>query len=191
MSDNTKQSEFSKRPIGVIVENIIMFVILFVITFFVITGSPGKSWYGRDTEKDCFSNIRVITGLVEMYNMDNKEPMDEINDENIKILKEKKYLKYNIKLPDNKCRYYAKGKLSENGVICCDYHGSIDSPGFYSMERKRDVRSKTIKLLLICTICALIPTTFNFILSYFFSDVIALIIILSLSGIIFLIFQFL
>lgn len=86
----------------------------------------------RNREKACFSNIRVIQGAIEMYNMDVKTSnmMTELNDENQKILIEQKYIRQ--KEPYVCPEYYEKGHylsigdLTGDGLIYCTYHGTLE-----------------------------------------------------------------
>ncbi len=102
-------------------------------------------------QKACFSNIRVLQGAVEMYNMDvgyndNNETkkkevvkeenmmgiMKEVKEESmmkeldIDQLIKGKYLREHPYKPDNSCSYISIGDLSEDGVVACEYHGDIE-----------------------------------------------------------------
>ena len=84
-------------------------------------------------QKACFSNIRVIQGAVEMYNMDNDTMMKELNiDDLIKghYLKEKPYH------PETSCKYENKGELDDDGFVFCTYHGDIE--GLISCNYDKD-----------------------------------------------------
>ena len=75
--------------------------------------------------------MRVLQGALEMYNMDNNEMLHEMNDDVIELLKKEKYLKEDFFCPYKKDpgHYHNQGDLCEDGVIYCDYHGSIESYG--------------------------------------------------------------
>ena len=71
-------------------------------------------------KQSCFSNIRVICGAVEMYNMDNdKNPMTSLNID--KLLKGH-YLSKMPVGPEEKCEYYMEDK-----EIKCKLHGSCNA----------------------------------------------------------------
>ena len=72
-------------------------------------------------QKTCFSNIRVLQGAVEMYNMDHEtEPMKTLD---IKTLVESNYLKPNsTEGPDEECEYISKDDLSKDGKVICRFH---------------------------------------------------------------------
>ena len=74
-------------------------------------------------QKACFSNIRVIQGAVEMYNMDVSTMMDTLD---MNQLISDKYLKP-ITPPETSCSYHGE-KLIDNGEVYCDYHGSLSCP---------------------------------------------------------------
>ena len=77
--------------------------------------------------RSCLSNIRVIQGAVEMYNMDHQTPMEDIYEDSIKTLVKEKYLKSPLQGPETSCKYTVNKKLfSENGVVYCEYHGGVD-----------------------------------------------------------------
>ena len=77
-------------------------------------------------DKACFSNIRVILGAVEMYNMDVSTMMEELNPKTLDILVKGKYLKSLPNLPEpSKCEYKSLGNLTDEGFIYCKYHGDL------------------------------------------------------------------
>ncbi len=81
-------------------------------------------------QKRCFSNMRLLLGALEMYNMDNNEMLHEMNDDVIELLRKGKYITEDrIFCPYKKDpgHYHNQGDLCEDGVIYCDYHGSIES----------------------------------------------------------------
>ncbi len=73
-------------------------------------------------EKACFSNQRVLTGAVEMYNMDHDTMMTTLD---IDTLVKGRYLKSAPKGPEPECEYFSIGDLSKDGVIACKRHGGI------------------------------------------------------------------
>lgn len=75
--------------------------------------------------KACYSNQRVLTGAVEMYNMDNEKMLLGLNEEIIKILADEKYVRSAPKCPDGG-RYISEGDLSSSGKIKCSKHGSFE-----------------------------------------------------------------
>ena len=74
-------------------------------------------------QKACFSNLRVIQGAVEMYNMDNSEFMTKLD---LDLLIKGKYLKELPSKPEESCSYISIGDLSKDGVIACEYHGDLE-----------------------------------------------------------------
>ena len=72
-------------------------------------------------KKACFSNIRIIRGAIEMYNMDVPES-DYMRKLDLNLLIEKKYLK-SITPPEDFCKYVSMDDLSDNGVVYCVSHG--------------------------------------------------------------------
>lgn len=84
----------------------------------------GSRWQAR--QKACYSNIRVIQGAVEMYNMDaplatgTKNVYLVMKKLNMQNLVNGGYLKPGIKCPEaNSDIYRAFGDLSKNGEIGC------------------------------------------------------------------------
>ena len=75
-------------------------------------------------QKACFSNIRVLTGAMEMYNMDHNTMMHTLD---IDALVKGGYLKSAPTSPEPDCEYYSEGDLTEDGVICCKRHGNINN----------------------------------------------------------------
>ena len=81
-----------------------------------------SSEYSR--ERSCFNNLRIISGAVEMYNMDHSEMMDTLN---LELLQKERYLKSPIRKPESDCDYFRKEGNSADGsvVISCKRHGSL------------------------------------------------------------------
>ncbi len=73
-------------------------------------------------EKACFSNIRVLQGAVEMYNMDNDVLMKSLDTD---ALVKGHYLKYPPQGPETDCEYYSDGNLAEDGEVACRRHGKL------------------------------------------------------------------
>ena len=121
-------------------------------------------------QKKCFSNMRFLLGAVEMYNMDNEEMLHEINEDVIELLKKGKYLKNDLYCPhSNKPgHYHNHGDLCEDGVIYCDYHGSVDGYGnekgqivpasreYQLEERRKELERKLDYLMPFLFVIALI-----------------------------------
>lgn len=81
----------------------------------------------RRDERQCFSNQRSLLMALEMYNMDQKKMINELNEKVIDTLEKEKYLKPKITYPKSgKCKYLNHGDLTEKGTIYCEYHGSAD-----------------------------------------------------------------
>ena len=161
---------------------IILFPIIFVVVLFVLGFS--FSWLDHTTHfhlfgslfpdvlysrkfvhhrapmKECFSDIRVISGAIEMYNMDNPVMIKDLNNETLQTLRDLKYLKDqypHISSSDdkrNKCKYRTTGDLTGVGYIYCEYHGEADPLGKikpskeYYDDVKRDERRKKIYTIL-------------------------------------------
>ena len=78
-------------------------------------------------QKACYSNIRVIQGAVEMYNMDVSSMMSGLS---ISTLISGNYLKSDPSKPETSCSY--KGdNLDGNGSVYCSWHGDVEggTPG--------------------------------------------------------------
>ena len=87
-------------------------------------------------QKACYSNIRVLQGAVEMYNMDVSNMMTSLDQQK---LIDAKYVKAASPLM---CPETSKGnptyggtELTENGEITCGYHGGLISEGKYDQEQ--------------------------------------------------------
>lgn len=83
-------------------------------------------------QKACQSNMRVILGAIEMYNMDNSDGLTELKDDYVTsdggILVSAKYLRAPITRPEAGCSYVNTGDMLSNGQISCNQHGTIESP---------------------------------------------------------------
>lgn len=74
-------------------------------------------------QKACYSNIRVILGAIEMYNMDNSDMMTDVQ---ISLLTAGKYLKSEPTKPETGCSYSASGDVTDTGVVICSLHGDVE-----------------------------------------------------------------
>ncbi len=78
-------------------------------------------------QKACYSNIRVIQGAVEMYNMDVSTMMVGLSMTN---LTKGNYMKTSPIGPETTCKYTGSD-LAGNGSVYCSYHGDLEgrTPG--------------------------------------------------------------
>ena len=131
-------------------------IIFFIIGILAAMAIPNyRRGSGRNPAKACASNIRVLQCAIEMYNMDNKEMIRDIDDNTQEILIKGHYLKGKpLECPgytSERGKYQNLGDLTENGILFCDYHGSTEgikiTPGMSiidynykveSMERERE-----------------------------------------------------
>ena len=73
-----KDSKFAKKPYLVIFESIIIFIIFLILLAMVTPNFKKTNIRGR-TQKGCASDIRVLTGAVENYNMDKATMMQNLD----------------------------------------------------------------------------------------------------------------
>ena len=76
-------------------------------------------------DKSCLSNVRIIQGAIEMYNMDNSTMIERIEDNTFSLLVNGGYLKRIPKGLEKSCEYKSMGNMAENGngIVFCTYHG--------------------------------------------------------------------
>ena len=102
---------------------------------FIFLGPIPRKVGGRGSgspQKACYSNIRVIQGAVEMYNMDSSKMMSDLK---IGDLRSGKYLKEDPEPPKKECSYEGS-RLDEEGSVYCTFHGDLQgiTPGLYNGE---------------------------------------------------------
>ena len=124
------------------INRIIIFLVFFFYCFAnILSIAPHKinpNIHGK--EKACFSNIRVLTGAVEMYNMDISPMMEKLD---MQKLVETKYIKSIIIGPEKECEYLTEGNLAENGFIYCVNHGDIERKKTKEIEaRKKEEKER-------------------------------------------------
>lgn len=110
-------------------------VIAIVLIIVFIIGSDQVLWrsrrhgYTHSREKACYANMRVILGAIEMYNMDNVNMINTLDDfmatSKDGSLVEQKYLRAPISRPESKCQY-SGDHLSDVGQVKCDLHGTVE-----------------------------------------------------------------
>jgi hypothetical protein len=134
----------------------------------VITYNPRRHSSSGTRQKACYSNIRVIQGAVEMYNMDHSVMISSLDDseaQNPSLLKG--YLK-GVHHPYPKCCYQGIDLGSGDGGIWCTYHGDVDGilgkEGLYDKEQNND-KSNIKGIFAIIGILS-IPTILRFCWTY-------------------------
>ena len=68
-------------------------IIMYVINFIIFQPPIRRGGHGSSRVKACYGNIRLIQGAVEMYNMDSREMMTELD---MKLLIDGHYLKNEV-----------------------------------------------------------------------------------------------
>jgi prepilin-type N-terminal cleavage/methylation domain-containing protein len=138
-----------------------LFIVIAIIGILAAMAVPNHHGRGRGSarKKACFSNMRVLEGAIEMYNMDVKTLMRELDNNNQKILIEGKYIKskepFVCPETSQNGQYLSIGDLTENGFIYCSYHGNLEeikiTPDMtyqeYIKEKERIEKEKEQKLL--------------------------------------------
>lgn len=113
--------------------SIFVYIYIIGVILFLIIG-PIRHYryvdYRTNPEKSCYSNIRVLQGAVEMYNMDNDTMMSTTL--NLELLKKGDYIKKiedfkGEKLPEPYCSYSISGDIRTEGEVLCKYHGTVDN----------------------------------------------------------------
>ena len=83
---------------------------ILLLLFFIFINNNAYARRASARDKACFSNIRVIQGAVEMYNMD-VDGDSMMRNLDIDILIKEKYLKSEPSHPETSCKYIAFGDL--------------------------------------------------------------------------------
>lgn len=73
--------------------------------------------------KICITNMRILIGAIEMYDMDHQTMISSIDSNTIAMLRSQGFLKVDITPPTPMCEYYSDGDLSKTGVVACALHG--------------------------------------------------------------------
>ena len=156
------ESEFDKRPIGVIIEAIICLFIVGFLSFLAINNINIYKDSKNANKKRCFSNLRMINEAVEMYNMDVSEMMVNID---LKTLINNKYLKEEA-IDGLKCKFKNTGDLSQDGFVYCEYHGDLSGnikgtdltvKVISKEDQQKQFKEKIISGLIIALLILIIP----------------------------------
>ena len=111
---------------------ILLYIYLSGVVLFIFLGPTPRRVGGRgygSKQKACYSNIRIIQGALEMYNMDVDTMMSTLDQ---RILIEEKYMKstHELECPETSIGgTYSGENLTEDGEIICSYHGGLIAPG--------------------------------------------------------------
>ncbi len=157
MSDKVKKKS--------IFSTVLLYIYLIGVVGFIFLGPKlhYKKGGGHDRVKACYSNIRVIQGAVEMYNMDFETMMTTLDQS---LLREGRYIKSSTDLvcPEtSKHATYSGDNLTDDGEIICSYHGGLISKGPYD-KVKESQKAKESKNQIVNKI---LPYLVNFLNSLF------------------------
>jgi competence protein ComGC/RNA polymerase subunit RPABC4/transcription elongation factor Spt4 len=130
----------NKRSAFTFIEALISLFVICVLSAIAIP-SFRKCYRSQAYDKACASNMRVLLGAIEMYNMDNPNNflryLRPVDYGPSGILVKEKYLKSPIRLPKKDCDYLVSGDLTKDGHIFCPKHGSAEN-----VSKSREFRSK-------------------------------------------------
>ncbi len=112
-------------------------IVLFFLTSFILLENPLLAYEPvrePSRQKACFSNQRVFSGAVEMYNMDYPKslvtalPGRDFEDLENKLIKNH-YLKTTLERPERDCSYGFIVKNLENFdyIVFCKRHGTVET----------------------------------------------------------------
>ena len=117
-----------------------VFFLIYIAGFIIITFFDPSASFRRvhhsARDKACYSNIRVIQGAVEMYNMDHRTMMTTLDQS---LLIEEKYIKspYPLTCPEtSKGGKYSGEHLLDDVEIICSYHGGLIAEGPYDKDKE-------------------------------------------------------
>ena len=135
MTANTKKND---TPFWVDV--LVSYFVILILCYFASPFSNNRKYSGTPRDKVCYSNIRVLQGAVEMYNMDSKELMDDLD---IDKLKSGNYIKEKPVSPETSCAYLGND-LSNEGTVYCTYHGDLQGmiAGLYYEKQLKEKERK-------------------------------------------------
>ncbi len=111
-----------------LIELMIVIAIIGILAAMAIPNFKKARWSAR--QKSCYSNIRVLQGAIEMYNMDNNTMMS--SSLSLEGLKNGNYIKkvedfQGNNTPETTCSYSISGDITSEGQVVCGYHGAVDS----------------------------------------------------------------
>ncbi len=125
----------------------ILYTYFIIVAFLVFIGStpwlPATRRSARD--KSCYSNIRVLLGAAEMYNMDTSVMVTKMDERFASSLKAKNYLKETPRCPEtNSFDYFSNGDISKSGYIWCKYHGDLEGKRRGQHQGKESLGDKIV-----------------------------------------------
>lgn len=124
-----------KKNIKKIISIISSIIIIAIIAIVIIINNIPSFHSPKPFPKTriCFSNIRVILGAVEMYNLDHSEMMQSLD---LDKLYKNGYLKSEIIPSTKKCKYLSEGDLTGDGYVYCEEHGDVEQKYKITQERE-------------------------------------------------------
>ena len=137
---------------------IVFYIYLIGGVLFVFLGPMPKKVGGRSSDPGrrmaCYSNLRIIQGAVEMYNMDVSTMMTDLDQS---VLVAGNYIKSNSPLvcpyTDKNGIYKNNGDLTDKVDIICTYHGGFIIEGEYDKEEKEKEKNRRYQFDLSPSAC--------------------------------------
>ena len=113
-----------------LIELMIVIAIIGILAAMAIPNFKKARWSAR--QKSCYSNIRVLQGAIEMYNMDNNTMISGPGDPQLAALVAGNYIKKqedftSPNTPEVTCVYQISGDITSEGQVMCSYHGTVDN----------------------------------------------------------------
>ena len=163
-----RKSRMKTNPKAVIVETIILFIITVVLVSMSDVFRDHRPIKKSQYQKKCFSNQRIITDAIDMYNNEQKTKITEFNNSVYDLLVKEKYLKSWF-LDDIECNFYNEGDLSHDGFIYCKNHGAAngkkDGLNIYVHPCSRSESKEYLKNILIETAVLFGPALLFFLMN--------------------------
>jgi competence protein ComGC len=128
----------TKNKKGFSISLLELLIVIAIIGILVAMPRPmvRKERIGESRKRVCYSNIRILQGAVEMYNMDVATMTNILDQEE---LRKSGYIKGSADLtcPESyKKGTYSGTNLTEDGEIICSYHGGLKTEGEYDRENR-------------------------------------------------------
>ena len=114
-------------------------IVIYIICYILFNPPPPRRRI-ENPLKSCYTNLRIIQGAVEMYNMDHEKLMTDLD---MKLLIDGHYLKNEPRKPLKECYYYSIDNISENGEICCELHGGLIAAANSNIARKKEIEQQS------------------------------------------------
>ncbi len=144
-------------------KNNIIYLFCFFIILFIANSAIASTTI--TPQMICFQNLSILQSVINKYNKEHINKIENLDAHSMNLLIEDKYLDKEPFTTHYRCRYLGKG-LDKDGVVYCEFHGSLDgsklpSPEYFIEEKEKENKERSVYLWAVLIIAVILFGIFN------------------------------